>query len=78
MHIRAVAAAALLMVPVIAAATVPRAPAVPAAIGGDSPYQLVLSRDAPPPSAGGRVTVRVTVSVPPADRVGASRERTSR
>ncbi|MDQ1530614.1 MAG: hypothetical protein QOE37_719 [Microbacteriaceae bacterium] len=67
MHIRAVAAAALLLVPVIAAAAVPRAPAVPAAVGGDAPYRLVLSRDAPTSPPGGAVTVTLTVTRPPTD-----------
>jgi hypothetical protein len=72
-HIRAVAAAALLLVPSIAAAAVPRAPGVPrapaapAAIGGDTPYRLVLSRASPTPSTGGTVTVTLTVTRPPAD-----------
>lgn len=65
MHIRAVAAAALLLVPAIA--LVPRAVAVSAAVGGDAPYRLVLSRDAPPPSTGGTVTVTLTVTRPPTD-----------
>lgn len=64
MHIRAVAAAALL---VIAAAAVPRAPAVPATVGGDVPYRLVLSRETPTPTAGGTVTVTLTVTRPGAD-----------
>ncbi|WP_375386980.1 hypothetical protein [uncultured Amnibacterium sp.] len=71
MHIRAVAAAALLLVPVIAAAPAPRAPAVPAAVGGGTPYRLTLSRDAPTPAAGGTVTVTLTVDRPQADGTAA-------